>query len=93
MGVGDQGGCEPKMKLLLKCKKSWGMGGGGGGPVGVGFKMDVNQELELSQKCKKKSGCHGVEVRSGRDQSRYESRIEVIVKMQKKAGVGGVRLG
>ena len=68
MGVGDQGGCEPKMKLLLKCKKSWGMGGGGSSRGGVqdGCKPRTGVITKMQKKSRDamgwKSGRGGIRV-------------------------------
>ena len=51
--------------------------------------MDVNEELKLLKKCKKGQGWG---IRSG-GQGGYEQNIQVLVKMQKKVGVGRGRSG
>ena len=45
-GGGFQGGCEPRIELIVKCKISW-EGGGGGGGGGGGVRVVVNHELKL----------------------------------------------
>ena len=39
VGGRGQGGCEPRIEVIVKMKKV-------GGPVGVGVRGDVNQELK-----------------------------------------------
>ena len=67
------------------------MGGGGRGGVGVGFwgRVDVNEELKFLGKFTKKirGGGGGGRVGGG-GQGRFERRIEVFVKIQKKMGEG-----
>ena len=50
-GGSDQGGCEPRIEVIVKMKKkSRGSGpgvGGGGWGIGVGGFGDVNQELKV----------------------------------------------
>ena len=58
----------------------------------MGIRVDVHQELQLLQNANKKSGCW-----SGRvlGQGGCEPRIEIIVKIQEKAGgpVGSCQVG
>ena len=51
--VGDQGGCERRIKVFVKIQKKdfffWGGGGWGGpgGGSGLGVRVDVNEELKF----------------------------------------------
>ena len=57
-GRGGQGGCERRIEVFVKIKKTnifyLGGGGvwGGGGWVGGGFRVDVNEELKFLGKFK-----------------------------------------
>ena len=72
-GVG-QGGCEPRIEVIVKFEekklegvRSGGLMGGGGGVVRSWEEwVDVNEELKLLCKCKKKSGKGGVRGWSGK---------------------------
>ena len=48
------GGCEPRIiKVIVKLKKVWVIGGGGGGGGAWMGRVDVNQEIEFIVKLKK----------------------------------------
>ena len=49
VGGGGQGGCERRIEVFVKIQKKWGGGGSGrgGGWVGLGFRVDVNEELKF----------------------------------------------
>ena len=60
--LGDQGGCEPRIELILKMHKIKSGGGRGAGvaPVRKEVRVVVNQELNLLEKMhKEKSGRGG----------------------------------
>ena len=59
-GWGGQGGCERRFEVFVKFKKNH-----GGGGVGEGVRADVNEELKLLWKCKKKYRGWGCQVRPG----------------------------
>ena len=52
--VGGQGGCERRIEVFVKIQKKKSLGGGGrgggrwdGGRVGLGVRVDVNNELKF----------------------------------------------
>ena len=49
VGLGGQGGCEQRIKVLVKIqKRNWGGGGGSGGVgLGGGVRVVVNEELKF----------------------------------------------
>ena len=65
-GLGGQGGCERRIEVFVKIpKKKWGGGSGGmGRGVGLGVRVDVNEELKFLGKFTKKKIRGGV--REGR---------------------------
>ena len=46
-GGGGQGGCERRIEVFVKIQKKKIGGGVLGGQVGVGVRVDVNEELEF----------------------------------------------
>ena len=96
--MGGQGGCERRIEVFATIqKKKLGVGVGLGEG---GLRVDVNEELKVLGKFKKKigggggSGGGGVELGGG-GRCGCERRIEVFVKIQKKNiffffGGGGV---
>ena len=66
--LGDQGGCEPRIELILKMHKNkvgGGGGGGGGAPVRREVRVVVNQELNLLEKMHKEKSGGGVQSGAG----------------------------
>ena len=54
VGLGGQSGCERRIEVFVKIQKKNFLGGGGGGVgggglwgVGVGVRVDVNEELKF----------------------------------------------
>ena len=47
-GLGGQGGCERRIEVFVKIQKKKNSGGGGRwGGVGLGVRVDVNEELKF----------------------------------------------
>ena len=90
LGLGGQGGCDRRIEVFGKIHTKKSGGGsiwGGGGGSGWGVRVDVNEELKLLWKFKKKKNFFwggGGRVGGGGGQDGCEQRIEVFVKIKKK---------